>query len=216
MRGLDDLLAGYERFKRDSYPRRLETYRALAAEGQSPKIMIVGCCDSRVDPAGIFDAGPGELFVARNVANLVPPFSTGSGHHGTSAAIEFAVSALGVAHIVVLGHGACGGIAALMGGAGGTESENSNINRWMSIARPALEKTLESGLEPGTEAFAGALEKAAIGYSLANLRGFPSVSQAMAAGRLEVHGAWFGIETGELQFMDPGSAAFLPVVLPVR
>ena len=215
MRGLDDLIAGYERFRRDSYPRRLETYRALAAEGQSPKIMIIGCCDSRVDPAGIFDAGPGELFVARNVANLVPPFSTGSGHHGTSAAIEFAVGALGVAHIVVLGHAACGGIAALMGG-GGTERENSNIDKWMSIAQPALQKMLESSLEPGTDAFSGALEKAVIGYSLANLRGFPSVSHAMASGRLEVHGAWFDIKTGDLQFMDPVSAAFLPVALPVR
>lgn len=215
MRGLDDLLAGYERFKRDSYPRRLETYRALAAEGQSPKAMIIGCCDSRVDPADIFDAGPGELFVARNVANLVPPIDTGGGHHGTSAAIEFAVNALGVAHIVVLGHGACGGIAALMGGTGGAESDNGNINKWMSIAQPALQKTLESGLEPGTDAFASALEKAVIGYSLANLRGFPAVSQAMASGRLEVHGAWFDIKSGDLQFMDPVSAAFLPVVLPV-
>lgn len=216
MRSLDDLLAGYERFKRVSYSRSYETYRALAAEGQSAKIMVIGCCDSRVDPAAIFDAGPGELFVARNVANLVPPHSTDSGHHGTSAAIEFAVTALGVAHIVVLGHAACGGIKALMDGAGETKSETSNIERWMSIAVPAHRKVLEGELEPGTDSFARALEKAVIGYSLENLRGFPMVSEAMAAGRLEVHGAWFDIKTGELQIMDGATAAFLPVDRPAK
>jgi carbonic anhydrase len=214
MHGLKDLLAGYERFRRESYPGRRDTYRALAAEGQSPKIMVIGCCDSRVDPATIFDAGPGELFVARNVANLVPPYATDSGHHGTSAAIEFAVSSLGVAHIVVMGHAACGGIGALMDGIGRTGGDNSNIGRWMSIALPALQKMLKSDLKLGTDVFARALEKAVIGYSLENLRGFPSVCEAMASGRLEVHGAWFDIETGDLQLMDGAAAAFLPVELP--
>jgi carbonic anhydrase len=211
MDGIDDLFAGYGRFRRHSYTRHCGTYRELAAEGQSPKIMVLGCCDSRVEPTTIFDAGPGELFVARNVANLVPPYSTDNGYHGTSAAIEFAVTSLGVAHIVVMGHAVCGGIEALIAGTGGNEGDNSNIGRWMSIALPALQKMFKSDLEPGTDEFARALEMAAIGHSLKNLEGFPSVLDAMASGRLAVHGAWFDIKTGDLLFMDPASAAFLPV-----
>lgn len=213
MRGFDDLLAGYERFRHARYPEQCETYRALAAEGQSPNIMIIGCCDSRVDPAAIFDAGPGELFVVRNVANLVPPYTTDSGHHGTSAAIEFAVTALEVSHIVVLGHAACGGIRALMSGAGEAENKNTNIGRWMSIALPALQETFKGPLLPNTDAFAEALEKAAISYSLKNLKGFPTVRGAIASRGLELHGAWFDIKTGDLHLMDGDAAVFSPVAL---
>ncbi|MCH7817761.1 MAG: hypothetical protein IIC60_14455 [Proteobacteria bacterium] len=110
MRTLNDLLAGYGRFRLQGNPTRRKTYRALALEGQSPKIMVVGCCDSRVEPATIFDAGPGELFVARNVANIVPHYTPDRGQDSTSAAIEFAVTTLCVAHIVVMGHASCGGI----------------------------------------------------------------------------------------------------------
>ncbi len=214
MLGLDDLLAGYGRFRRGSYPGRRETYRALALEGQSPNIMVIGCCDSRVDPTAIFDAGPGELFVVRNVANLVPPYSTDSGHHGTSAAIEFAVGSLGVTHIVVMGHAVCGGVEALINSGAIAVFEGSNIGTWMSIAMPALEKTLESNLEAGTDAFTRALEKAIISLSLENLKAFPVVRDAMSGGRLELHGAWFSIETGELHLMDSRGENFESVRLP--
>ena len=214
MRGLDDLIAGYGRFKRESYPGRRETYRALALEGQSPNIMVIGCCDSRVDPCAIFNAGPGELFVVRNVANLVPPYSTARGHHGTSAAIEFAVGSLGVAHIVVMGHAICGGVAALMNRAAGDECDRSNIGSWMSAAMPALEKTLESNLEVGSDAFTTALEMAVIRLSLENLKAYPVVRDAMASGSVDLHGAWFSIETGDLHLMDDKGGAFLPIQLP--
>lgn len=204
----DDLLAGYERFRRESYPKHCETYRALAVEGQSPGIMVIGCCDSRVDPAAIFDAGPGELFVVRNVANLVPPYTADGGHHGTSAAIEFAVTALDVGHIVVMGHTGCGGVRALMGGSGTSDNDGSNIGRWMSFARPALGRILKSRLRPGSDAFAGALEKAVVSYSLENLERFPVVRSAMASGRLKLHGAWFDIESGSLYLKEPSGDKF--------
>jgi carbonic anhydrase len=211
MGGWEDLLAGYQRFRRIDYPGKQDTYRALAAEGQSPGIMVIGCCDSRVDPAAIFDAGPGELFVLRNVANLVPPYTADSGHHGTSAAIEFAVGTLGVGHIVVLGHASCGGIQALAedGSAEApTDTEDSNIGRWMSIAHPALQQAKGGQLTPGSDDFSRTLEQAVIGLSLENLNGFPAVREGIAAGRLEVHGAWFNIKTGALHLMDTASGVF--------
>lgn len=211
--GMDSLLEGYRRFRRAIYPSHRETYRSLAAEGQSPRAMVIGCCDSRVDPAAIFDAGPGELFILRNVANLVPPFATDGGHHGTSAAIEFAVGTLGVAHILVMGHTSCGGIRALMGGVGRAGGDGSHIETWMSIAVPALETTLRAGHEAGTDACAAALEQAAIGHSLENLKGFPSVRAAVAEGRLQLHGAWFDIESGALHLRDDATGSFQPVAV---
>ena len=215
MRELNNLLVGYGRFRLQGNPTRHETYRALAGEGQSPKIMVVGCCDSRVDPAIIFDAGPGELFVARNVANVVPPYIPNRSKDSTAAAIEFAVTSLCVAHIVVMGHASCGGIAALIDGTGRALSDNSMIGSWISVALPALQKNLKSNPGVGTDKFARTLEKAVIAFSLDNLRGFPFVCEAMAAGRLQVHGAWFDIESEELQLMDAATGAFAPVMVRI-
>jgi carbonic anhydrase len=208
---MEDLLAGYRRFRREIYPAHGETYRTLACEGQSPKIMVIGCCDSRVDPAAIFDAGPGALFVLRNVANLVPPYAADGGHHGTSAAIEFAVGALGVDHILVLGHASCGGIRALVSGTGSAGDDESHIGRWMSIARPALEAAHTDPGAPEGDELAHLLEKAAIGHSLANLEGFPVVRKAIAGRGLQLHGAWFDIETGSLHLLDRSGGVFRPV-----
>lgn len=210
---MDSLLEGYRRFRHGVYQSHRDTYRTLAAAGQSPRAMVIGCCDSRVDPAAIFDAGPGELFVVRNVANLVPPYTDDAGHHGTSAAIEFAVGSLGVSHILVMGHAACGGIRALVEGAGQGGAAGGHIGRWMSIAVPALEKIVADGLKPGSDACAAALEKSAIGHSLENLKSFPSVRQAMAEGRLALHGAWFDIESGALHLRDDADGAFDPVAV---
>lgn len=216
MRGFDDLLAGYQRFRRNSYPTHSDTYKALAAEGQSPRIMVISCCDSRVDPATIFDAGPGELFVVRNVANLVPPYTTDGGHHGTSAAIEFAVGSLEIAHIVVMGHAACGGVRALMDRGEKTEDDGSHIGRWMSIARPAHHRTLEGRFKPGTDAFAESLEKAVVSHSLENLKTFPLVRNAMNSRGLRLHGAWFNVESGALYLMEPAGDEFIQVESPER
>lgn len=209
MQNLEDLIAGYKRFKRDQFAASHARYRALAEEGQSPSVMIIGCCDSRVDPAAIFDAGPGELFVVRNVANLVPPYEPDHGHHGTSAAIEFAVTGLGVRHIVVLGHAACGGVKALMDGMGATEDNPSMIARWMSIARPVYDGLKKVGMDMGSDATCEVMEKFSVIHSIANLRGFPFVAEAEDAGRVTLHGAWFGIESGRLELLSDG--VFAPV-----
>ncbi len=209
MENFEDLIAGYRRFKRDQFAASRARYQALAELGQSPSVMIIGCCDSRVDPAAIFDAGPGELFVVRNVANLVPPYEPDRGHHGTSAAIEFAVTGLGVLHIVVLGHAACGGVKALMDGIGTAEDDPRMIARWMSIARPVYDGLKKVGMDMSSDSTCEAMEKFSVIHSLSNLRGFPFVAEAEAAGRVTLHGAWFGIESGRLELL--GDGVFTPV-----
>jgi carbonic anhydrase len=214
MRSFNDMIDGHRRFKRDSYAADLERYRRLAAEGQSPKVMIIGCCDSRVDPAAIFDAGPGELFVTRNVANIVPPYQPDRGHHGTSAAIEFAVGTLGVEHILVLGHGACGGIKALLEGIGDNGAEDGRlIARWMSIAAPVCDRVRAAHPDAPPAVLQEVLEKAAVVQSLDNLRGFPFVAEAMEKRRLQLHGGWFSIEAGALELLDPATAQFVAVAV---
>jgi carbonic anhydrase len=211
MNSLDDLIAGYRRFRRDQFSASQARFQRLARDGQAPGVMVIGCCDSRVDPAAIFDAGPGELFVVRNVANMVPLHEPDSGHHGTSAAIEFAVSGLKVGHVLVMGHAACGGIGALIDGIGGSGDGGSMIARWMSIALPVREKVMADHPDAAPGELQERMEKAAIIRSLENLRAFPFVAEALAAGLLHLHGAWFGIEHGRLELLDPESGAFSPV-----
>jgi carbonic anhydrase len=200
------LAEGYRAFRRDRFARERERYAALA-ERQSPEVMVVGCCDSRVSPLVIFDAGPGELFVVRNVANLVPPYEQGGEYHGTSAALEFAVQALKVKHIVVLGHARCGGIRAYADKAAPL-SPGDFIGKWMSLVAPAAERIgpIDAGgdLRP--------LEFAAIELSLANLMTFPCVRILVERGRLQLHGAYFGVADGVLLVRDPTTARFEPVV----
>jgi len=206
------LLERYAAWRHRHYlPNRIWRAR-LAAEGQHPRAMLITCCDSRVDTVQMFGAEPGDLFVMRNVANLVPPFSPDHAHHGTSAAVEYAVLALGVAHIVVVGHSNCGGVAAceaICSGTGGElEGGAGFIGRWMEILRPGWERTEAGGLA-GAER-QRALEQEAVRVSLANLAGFPCVGRAVAADRLSLHGAWMDISRGELHLHDPASDAFAP------
>lgn len=208
------LLTGYRRFRRTRYPEQAELLEQLV-EGQSPRIMVVACVDSRVDPATIFGAAPGELFVARNVANLVPPYDATGGYHGTSAAIEFAVKMLHVRHLVVMGHGRCGGIAACLatverGQDGPPRSVGQFIDPWMRIAVPARDAVMAGG-ETDPERLQQALEYEAIGLSLRNLRTFPFIAEAEAAGELTLHGAWFAIREGQLHWRDPETGRFAPV-----
>lgn len=198
------LIEGYGAFRGGRLKQERERYAALAASGQSPKIMLIGCCDSRVAPEVIFDCGPGEIFVVRNVANLVPPFEPDAHYHGTSAAIEFAVLGLEVRHIVVLGHAGCGGIKALSEGAGGVGSDGGFVGRWMSILRPVLDTVAREG-----SAHLETLELAAIGRSLDNLTSFPFVREAIARGRLDLHGAHFDVATGELRVRDETTGRFV-------
>jgi len=197
------LIEGYRRFRAEDYLTQRQRWEALA-EGQEPPVMVIGCCDSRVDPATIFGTRPGQIFTLRNVANLVPPFEVGGGRHGASAAIEFAVVDLKVRHIVILGHGACGGIAAALRGNDCGVPGHSFIDDWVAIIREPRDRVLASGASDPQRT----LELEAIKTSLHNLRTFPFVREREAAGKLKLHGAFFAIADGELHVLDEASGTF--------
>jgi len=201
------LITGYKTFRGNRFARERERYEALA-EAQRPEIMVIGCCDSRVPPEVIFDANPGEMFVVRNVANLVPPFETEGEYHGTSAALEFAVQGLKVKHIVVLGHAGCGGIRAYADDAAPL-SPGDFIGKWMSLIAPAAARV---GLRNKTPDELQRLELAVVDLSLANLMTFPCIRILVERGRLNLHGSHYGIADGHLLVRDPATAAFGPVV----
>lgn len=203
------LTDGYRSFLDERFAREKGRYEQLAERGQSPEIMVIGCCDSRVSPEVIFDASPGELFVVRNVANLVPPFETGGDYHGTSAALEFAVQALRVKHIVVLGHARCGGIRAFADDSAPL-SPGDFIGRWMNLIAPAAEKLGPRTGDPAE--YQTKLEYAAIENSLTNLMTFPCVRILTERGKLQLHGAYFGVATGVLMVRDPETGEYKPAV----
>ncbi len=205
------LIDGYRNFRRGRLAAEQERYRTLAETGQRPEIMIVGCCDSRVSPEVIFDAGPGELFVVRNVANLVPPYSPSGLAHGVSAALEFAVVGLRVKHVVVLGHASCGGIRAFATNEPPL-SAGDFIGQWMSLIAPAaaaIGPPLDSQ-PPGhpPPEYLTRLEEAAIFNSLANLMTFPFVRAPVEQGRLLLHGAYFDVASGALATSDAAAGRF--------
>jgi len=201
------LVDGYRSFLGERFARERSRYARLAETGQRPEIMIFGCCDSRVSPEVIFDASPGELFVVRNVANLVPPYAPDGDYHGTSAALEFGVQALRVKHIVVLGHADCGGIRAFANEAAPL-SPGDFIGKWMTMIAPAAERIGARGRD-GAD-YLQRLERAAIEQSLLNLATFPYVRQRVEAGALELHGAYFGVASGVLLVRDPHDGTFAP------
>jgi carbonic anhydrase len=198
------LVEGYRRFRSTGYVAQKARFDQLASDGQAPPIMIISCCDSRVDPATIFDTTPGQVFALRNVANLVPPYETGGGRHGVSAAIEFGVLGLGVRHILVLGHAQCGGIkAALEGGDLGLPGR-SFVDDWMDIIRDARDAVVsDAPVDPQKT-----LELDSIRVSLTNLRSFPFIADKENAGELKLHGAYFGIADGDLRVLDEESGIF--------
>lgn len=204
----EQLHHGYQAFLSDRFPSERTRYKRLATAGQDPKIMVIGCCDSRVSPEVIFDAGPGELFVMRNVANLVPPYEPDtSSYHGTSAAIEFAINGLKVEHIVVLGHASCGGVAAVYDDAAPLATGDF-IRKWMSQIEP-LSKRLEPR-GPDRAVNIRRLELAVVEQSLANLMTFPYIRHKVESGELQLHGTYFGVATGLLFVRDPLTGAFEP------
>ena len=205
------LLVGYRSFKDDRYAREHTRYRSLAEHGQTPKVMIVACCDSRAAPETIFNAAPGEIFVVRNVANLVPPYEPDGAYHGTSAALEFAVQSLRVRHIVVLGHGRCGGIQAALHPSAEPLSPGDFIGKWMKLLGPATSE-IEAGGGLDDADRQAALERVSIRHSIANLRTFPCISILEDRDRLSVHGAWFDIADGELWTMNPATGDFSKAV----
>jgi carbonic anhydrase len=199
------LTDGYARFRSGRYAAEADRYEKLGAGTQKPKMMIIACCDSRAAPETIFDAGPGEIFVVRNVANLVPAYAPDGKHHSTSAAIEFAVLSLGVKDIVVMGHGRCGGIKAVVDG-GDPLSAGDFIGKWMSDVRDVAAGVRHD--HGDNEHLATLVERASVEHSLANLRTFPWLRMRENKGELGMHGAWFDIGLGELHVFDNASNAW--------
>lgn len=195
------LIEGFARFRGAHFSTEDVMYRNLVEQGQTPKFLIVGCCDSRVDPALIFDCAPGDLFVIRNVANLVPPAEDRVGHHGTTAALEYGVRMLGVEHIVVLGHAQCGGIHNLMS-TFGMSNPDSFIDDWMSLVESARASVMRDFSHESAEQRQHLCEQRAILVSLQNLQTFPWISQRVAQGTLTLHGWYFDIEQGLLLGYD--------------
>lgn len=203
---IEALLEGYRRFRKTRFPATQALYRELGELGQSPKAMFIACCDSRVDPATIFDTGPGELFVLRNVANLVPPNSPMAKHQAMSAALEFAVLHLNVEHIVVMGHAQCGGAKALLDGVYEKIPNAEYIGSWMSMALPARNRML---LQPHTPEESQLLtEYCIVQLSVENLLTYDWIRERFESGRLALHGLHFGITNGELAILDMTSGRF--------
>ena len=203
MTEFSDLVDGYRRFHSADWRRQRERWEKLKG-GQDPRVMVIACSDSRVDPAQIFDTLPGEIFVVRNVANLVPPCETGGGHHGVSAALEFAVTQLKVGEIVVMGHGKCGGCKAALTQvfADAAPGEGGFVSDWVHLLDDAREKVIEKvGDGPDAER---EMELEAVRTSIENLRTFPFVRDAIGSGQLAIHGAYFAIADGVLHVMGQG------------
>ncbi|KRQ00457.1 MULTISPECIES: carbonic anhydrase [Bradyrhizobium] len=200
------LLEGYKAFATQRLPTEQNRYRELSVKGQSPETMVIGCCDSRVSPEVIFDAGPGELFVVRNIANLVPTYQPDEGAHGVSAALEFAVTVLKVKHIVVLGHAQCGGIRAFIDKIEPL-TPGDFIGRWMQMfIKPG--EVVEQREHETMAQFVERIEKAAVFRSLENLMTFPFVRKAVESGRMQTHGAYFGVAEGSLFVLDKATKEF--------
>ncbi|MGJ5177851.1 carbonic anhydrase [Bradyrhizobium oligotrophicum] len=200
------LLEGYRAFSANRLPTEQSRYLELSERGQSPEVMVIGCCDSRVSPEVIFDAGPGELFVVRNVANLVPPYEADGGVHGVSAALEYAVNVLRIKHIVVLGHAQCGGIRAFIDKIAPL-SPGHFIGRWMDMfIKPG--EIVEQRDHESIQDFVVRIEKAAVFRSLENLMTFPFVQEQVDAGALQLHGAYFGVAEGSLFVLDKAAKEF--------
>jgi carbonic anhydrase len=199
----------FRRFKHRHFAPNQDHYEKLATEGQNPDVMIVSCSDSRVDPETLFSAMPGELFVVRTVANLVPPFETQGKFHGVSAALEFAALNIRVKHIVVLGHSGCGGVRACLEHDAAKQTKAEFIRNWMSMLDDAREKVVAAHEGKPAAALRSALEREGIKTSLANLRTFPCIQILEGRGSVQLHGAYFDIASGMLEVLDRESGEFV-------
>jgi carbonic anhydrase len=208
MASFNDLIEGYRRFRQNGWKAQRERWAELA-EAQRPKVMVIACSDSRVDPSMIFDARPGEMFVVRNVANLVPPFEPDSAYHGVSAALEFAVTQLEVEELVVMGHGSCGGCAAALTGQFDHAGHGAGhfIAHWIGMLAEARQRIRDRHPQLDREAFLE-MELEGVRISLRNLGTFPWVGERVESGRLKLHGAYFAIADGRLHVLDEKSGQF--------
>ena len=203
---MERLVAGYRTFRDSRWPGERERYAELARSGQRPATLVIACSDSRSDPATIFDARPGELFVIRNIAAIVPPLEIDGAHHGTSAAIAFAVTVLGVSNVLVMGHAQCSGVAAALDGS--IASDVPFLRPWIDLLLPAVQQTGRSGDEADRHA---RLERASVLLSMERLSSYPFVAERVGKGRLDINGARFGIADGRLEIYDKTAQAFVAV-----
>lgn len=211
---LNRLLQGFADFRLGYYREHLDLFDKLATEGQSPKILFIGCADARVDPGILTQTKPGDLFTVRNVAAMVPPAQVppDARHHGTSAAIEFAVRGLGVEHIVVLGHALCGGIAALVDGRDSIYASYDYLSTWTAIAQDIRDVAVRELKGQKREDIARIVEKAAVLNSVSNLMSFRWIKEKVDAGTLVIHAWWFNMTEGQLYAFDPAAITFNPVL----
>lgn len=203
---METLIEGYRRFRQNAWSARATQFRSLADEGQKPQALIIACSDSRADPAMIFDVAPGQLFVVRNVANLVPPYNPDGDYHGTSAALEFGIRVLEIPNLIVMGHQKCGGVHSLVHGF--PERAQDFVEPWMKMAQPALDAARAAGTP--FDLLDDVCEHETVKLSLTNLRTFPWIAEAEAQGRLTLHGLRFGIADGLLEQLGP-DGTFSPV-----
>ena len=208
MDAIESLIEGYKAFRYGTYRKNIDRYRELGEKDQKPKALIIACCDSRADPAMIFSSDPGELFVVRNVANLVPPYEPDTHYHGTSAAIEFGVEGLNIQDIIVMGHARCGGIKALYESTQGNPPGGEFVGGWMSMAQGVADHVTKTcgHLEPAQ--IVREMEMRAVVSSLEQLRTFPFIREREARGELRLHGWFYGIATGLLSIYDPKTDRF--------
>ena len=202
-----ELLDGYRAFKQKRFAGESERYSVLAEQGQTPETLVIACCDSRAAPEIIFNSAPGEMFVVRNVANIVPPYMPDGEYHSTSAALEYAVQSLKIREILVLGHGRCGGIKAALDPEGKPLSPGDFIGKWMELLKPAAKSVADNQWMTSSERQT-MLERISIRYSIENLRTFPCISILEERKKLRLHGAWFDIANGELWILDPETGDF--------
>lgn len=208
----EELLRGYRGFRGAKFPRHRERYESLASKGQFPATLVIACCDSRAAPETVFGSGPGQMFVVRNVANIVPPCQPDDGHHSTSAALEFAVQCLDVKNIVVMGHCSCGGIAAALKSNHTPLSPGNFIGQWIEILRPIICEVVDD-TTVATKSRQLVAERKSVLQSLKNLRSFPFVKAREALGELRLFGTWFDIGAGQLWVADEHSGRFSPLDL---
>lgn len=215
---LDHFLDAMRNFRQRYYTDAPQKMQALLTYGQSPRVLMIACSDSRVEPALLVNAEPGDLFVIRNVANLVPPYCVDERHHGVGAAIEYAVRDLKVEHIIIMGHAQCGGIKALLNRVSGEKQERDFIGNWVAIAEEACHRLIQTPTRDGRESlsmdqlkdYTCLLEREAIDVSLKNLLTYPWLRERVEAGNLDLQGWWFDLESGDLWTTDPETACFMP------
>lgn len=211
MKNLEKLVSGYKRFLNAEFKNHESRYQNLAENGQSPKIMVIGCSDSRVNPDLIFNTKPGDIFVVRNVANLVPPYENDGSYHGTSAALEFAVTGLNVDHIVIMGHSLCGGVKACCDSVQGQEINGEFIEKWTSFLKESAQKVKENNKNIDNNEFHRLVEMEGIRASINNLKAFPFIDKAIKENTLILHGVYFNVGSAQLYALDRVTNDFIAI-----